>query len=74
MVLRCPLFVNFHTLENVNAAQAVRGSVVKKSQNLVNVVCERPLGLSLQDIPFRDYKDVISHLISTIEFKMTKVN
>ena len=27
-----------------------------------------------QDIPFRDYKDVISHLISTIEFKMTKVN
>ena len=23
-----------------------------------------------QDIPFRDYKDVISQLISTIEFKM----
>ena len=30
------LFVNFNTIENVN----VGGQVVKKSQNLVNVVCE----------------------------------
>ena len=32
MVQKCPLFVNVHKVENV-----------KKSQNLVNVVCERPL-------------------------------
>ena len=38
MVQKCPLFVNFHTIENVNTG----GWVVKKSQNLVNVICERP--------------------------------
>ena len=39
VVQKCPLFVNVHTIANVNAG----GYVVKKSQNLVNVVCERPI-------------------------------
>ena len=39
MVQNCPLFVNVHTIENVNAGG-------QKSQNLVNVVCERPLILN----------------------------
>ena len=34
-----PLFVNIYTIENVNAG----GRWSKKSQNLVNVVCERAL-------------------------------
>ena len=36
---KCPLFVNVHIIENVNGGR----QVVRKSQNLVNVVCERPL-------------------------------
>ena len=40
MVQKCPFFVNIHTIENVHAG----GYVVKKIQNLVNVVCEQPLG------------------------------
>ena len=32
----------FYTIENVNIG-AIGGQVVIKSQNLVNVVCERPL-------------------------------
>ena len=36
MVQKCPLFVNVHTIENVDTAG------VKQSTNLVNVVCERP--------------------------------
>ena len=39
MVKKCPLFVNDHIIENVNAW----GYGVKKSQNLVYVVCEGPL-------------------------------
>ena len=39
VVIKCPLFINIHTMvENVNAG----GQVVKKSQNSANVVCERP--------------------------------
>ena len=34
-----PLFVNVHTIENVNEG----GVGGQKSQNLVNVVCEQPL-------------------------------
>ena len=40
VVQKCPLFVNVHTVENVNAAG---GRWSKKSQNIVNVVYERPL-------------------------------
>ena len=43
MVQKCPVFVNVHTIENVNAG----GYVVKESHNLVNIVCERPLSLLL---------------------------
>ena len=39
MVQICPIFVNVYTIEIANAGG------VKKSQNLVNVVCERPLGM-----------------------------
>ena len=39
VVQKCPLFINFHTVENVNGC----GQVVKKSQNFANVVCERLL-------------------------------
>ena len=39
VVQKCPLFVNVHTIENVNTG----GQVVKTSLNLVNIVCERPL-------------------------------
>ena len=39
MVLKCPILANVHTIDNDNAG----GLVVKKSHNLVNVVCERPL-------------------------------
>ena len=39
MVQKFPLFVNIHTIENVNAGVYA----VKKSTNLVNAVCERSL-------------------------------
>ena len=39
VVQKCPFFVNVYTIENVNTG----GQVVKRSQNRVNVVCERPL-------------------------------
>ena len=39
MVQKCPLFVNVYTIENVNLG----GLVVKKSQKLVNLVCEQPI-------------------------------
>ena len=39
MVQKCPLFVNDHTIENVNTGG---GRWLKKRQNFVNVVCERP--------------------------------
>ena len=39
VVQKCQLFVNGYTIENINAG----GQVVKKSQNLVNAVCEGPL-------------------------------
>ena len=39
VVQKHPLFVNNYKVEHTNAG----GLVVKKSQNLVNVVCERPL-------------------------------
>ena len=39
VVKQCPLFVNIYTLENVNAG----GVGGQKSQNLYNIVCERPL-------------------------------
>ena len=45
VVLKCPLFVNVHTIENVNAGQ----QVIKKYQSLVNVVCERLLRVDLVD-------------------------
>ena len=48
VVLKCVLFVNDHTIENINAGGLTQ--VVKKSQILVNVVYERPLSLhSLQN-------------------------
>ena len=37
---KCPLFVNIHIKENVNARRGIGG---QKTQNIVNVVCERPL-------------------------------
>ena len=46
VVQKCPLFVNVHTIENVNAG----GQVVKKSQNLVNVVCEHTLTIKTGDL------------------------
>ena len=42
VVLKYPLFVNFHTIQNVN----IWGQGVEKSQNLVRVVGERPLTAS----------------------------
>ena len=38
VVQKCQIFVNSYKVENVN----VGDKVVKKSQKLVNVICERP--------------------------------
>ena len=47
---------NVHTIKNVNAG----GQVVKKSQNLVNIVCERPLRENEQKWPqIIRYKQVV---------------
>ena len=56
MVQKYPLFVNVYTIENVNTG----GQVVKKSQNLVNVVCERSLTLFSNSIQMNErIKDLL---------------
>ena len=44
MVQKWPLFVNLHTIQNVNAGGKRIGG--QKSYNLVNVVCERTLEMT----------------------------
>ena len=46
MVQNCPLFVNVHKYHSKCNRRGVGG---QKSQNLVNVVCERPLNVSAKN-------------------------
>jgi hypothetical protein len=57
LVQKCRLFVNFHKVENVNRG----GYVVKKRQNHVNVVCERP-HMQMNSSPIKKLFDYIIFL------------
>ena len=72
MVQKCPLFVNVHTIENVNAG----GIEGPKRHNLVNVVCERPLRMIVDTLTeyFLDWipQNTRKLKITSLEFSRVK--